>query len=328
MSGVILKYSDRIADEDLRQLIQVEKETRSGQYIAACPFCKKSAHFYINKVTQRWDCKRCGESGNIVKLLRHFDKLYLLGAATVKASDEIKSIRTISAEAQSALSEIKLLPEISMPAGFRTYKKLTPYLEQRRITMADVEHYKFGCTRIVSRYLGYVLIPIIDNGKVRGFIGRYGNKSVPADKLRYSNSLNTDFSELLFGYDDIVDGKTEAVIITEGLFDAIAVTKHLDLMSDEAVRAVCTFGKKISDIQIRKLLQKGVRRIILLYDFDAIKEIKKYAAILNEHFEVGVAVAMNKKDIDECTREEALEVFANIRSVQEFNFDVVGKIKR
>lgn len=317
-----------ISDEDLRSILTIKKETRSNQYIADCPFCQKNEHFYINKFTQKWDCKKCGESGGIYKLLKHFDKLYLLGAPTIKFSDEIKSIREIQEEnSNEENGEIEPLPEISMPAGFRVYDYITPYLNQRGISMEDVKHWNFGRTKIFSRYIDYLLIPIYDNGKIRGFIGRYASKHVPEDKLRYSNSLNTDFSCLLFGYDDIVKGKTETVIITEGLFDAIAVTKKLNLFADSSIRAVCTFGKKISKVQINKLLAKEIKRVILLFDYDALKEIKYYASLLNEYFETRVAVALDKKDIDECTLSEVIEVFENMKPVQKFNLDVARKMK-
>ena len=322
-------FANKISDEDLRSILNVKKETRSGQYIIDfCPFCGKSEHFYINKKTQKFDCKKCGVSGGIYKLLKHVDKLYLLGAPTFKVESEIKSISEIEeADSKAENAEIKPLPEIKMPAGFREYDYLTPYMHQRRNTMQDVKHWHFGQTKISSRYIGYVLIPIYDNGKIRGFIGRYGSKNVPDDKLRYSNSLNTDFSCLLFGYEDIIKGKTETVVITEGLFDAIAVTKKLNLFADESVRAVCTFGKKISQTQINKLLEKQVRRVILLYDYDALKEIRHYATVLDDYFDTKVAVALGKKDIDECTIEEVIEVFENMRGVRQFNSDIVGKIK-
>jgi len=320
---------NRISDADLRSLLNVKKETRSGQYIIDfCPFCSKAEHFYINKITQRWDCKRCGEQGNIYKLLKHFDKVYLLGEPSVKYQDEIKSIREIqSVENSNEIAQIKELPEIRMPAGFRVYSYIPPYLQQRGINMEDIKHWRFGSTAIVSRYINYVLVPIYDNGAIRGFIGRYGSKNVPSDKLRYSNSLNTDFSELLFGYDDIVENETEVVVITEGLFDAIAVTKKLNLFFDNSVRAVCTFGKKISNVQIAKLVAKKIRKVILLYDFDAVKDIRKYGVLLDEYFDTKIAVALNKKDIDECNIEEVIDVFKNLRSVRDFNSSIAEKIK-
>lgn len=322
-------FQEKISDEDLRSIINVEKETRSNQYIATCPFCSKPAHFYINKTTQQWDCKKCGESGGIRKLLKHLDKTYLLGASTVKEVPAIKSIREIQDDASKQENvEIQPLPTIHMPVGFKIYEYVTPYLQKRKINMEDIKHWGFGQTRLVSRYIGYVLIPIKENGEIKGFIGRYGARVVPEDKLRYSNSLGTDFGKLLFGYDDIIKDKTDTVIITEGLFDAIAVTKKLNLFEDESIRAVCTFGKKISRDQIQKLLDKNIRQVILLYDYDALKDIRHYALILDEYFVTKVAVALGKKDIDECTQSEVFEVFNNIKSVRDFNSDIVGKLKR
>lgn len=322
-------FSDRISDEDLRSILHIEKETRSNQYIATCPFCNKAQHFYINKTTQKWDCKKCGETGGIYKLLRFLDKTYLLGAPTVKKVPEIKSIREMEElESSKENVEIQPLPDIKMPVGYKVYDWVNPYLQQRKITLEDIKHWEFGQTKLVSRYLGYVLIPIKEDGKVKGFIGRYGSKNVPEDKLRYSNSLGTDFSCLLFGYDDIIKGKTDTVIITEGLFDAIAVTKKLNLFADESIRAVCTFGKKISQVQIQKLLAKQVRKVVLLYDYDALKEIRHYATLLDEYFITKVAVALGKKDIDECTLDEVIEVFENVKDVRSFNSDIVGKLKR
>lgn len=322
-------FSDRISDEDLRSILHIEKETRSNQYIATCPFCNKAQHFYINKTTQQWDCKKCGETGGIYKLLRFLDKTYLLGAPTVKKVHEIKSIREMEElESSKENVEIQPLPDIKMPVGYKVYDWVNPYLQQRKITLEDIKHWEFGQTKLVSRYLGYVLIPIKEDGKVKGFIGRYGSKNVPEDKLRYSNSLGTDFSCLLFGYDDIIKGKTDTVIITEGLFDAIAVTKKLNLFADESIRAVCTFGKKISQAQIQKLLAKQVRKVVLLYDYDALKEIRHYAMLLDEYFITKVAVALGKKDIDECTLDEVIEVFENVKDVRSFNLDIAGKLKR
>jgi len=40
-----------------------------NQVIGDCPFCNKDFHFYINKEKLLWDCKVCGESGNLFKFL-------------------------------------------------------------------------------------------------------------------------------------------------------------------------------------------------------------------------------------------------------------------
>lgn len=231
-------------------------------------------------------------------------------------------------EEQIADDEVTLkdLPVIKMPAGWKVSVASTKYLLGRGITPADCKRYKIGATDLFRKYQNYVLIPIYDGGKIRGFVGRYGAKKVPSDRLRYNNSIGTEFSELLFGYDEITENTT-TVILVEGIFDKIAVDKVLHLWESEEIKCVCTFGKKISREQSKKLMLKGVTNVILLYDFDAIKDIKKYGLELENDFVTSITYT-TKKDIDECTEREALEVFTHLQKPREFNLDVIGKLKK
>lgn len=322
-----MKINKRIADSDLREILHIKKETRSGQYICDCVFCGKENHMYINKRTQMFDCKKCGTSGNIYKLLRFLEKTYLLGGSTIEEAETIESVREMLAnELESNRLILNRLPEIKMPVGWKVLKKSNPYLINRGITPELCERYEFGATKMFRKYDNYILIPIRDDGEVRGFIGRYGSKKVPDGKLRYNNSIGTQFSQLLFGYDEITHN-TDTVILVEGVFDKIAVDRVLDLWSSEEMKCVCTFGKKISEEQIAKLKIKGVARVILLYDFDAIKEIKKFGLELENHFITNITFT-TKKDIDECTNEEALAVFTKLYKPRSFNIDIIGKLKR
>ena len=322
-----MKINKRIADSDLREILHIKKETRSGQYICDCVFCGKENHMYINKRTQMFDCKKCGTSGNIYKLLRFLEKTYLLGGSTIEEAETIESVREMLAnELESNRLILNRLPEIKMPVGWKVLKKSNPYLINRGITPELCERYEFGATKMFRKYDNYILIPIRDDGEVIGFIGRYGSKKVPDGKLRYNNSIGTQFSQLLFGYDEITHN-TDTVILVEGVFDKIAVDRVLDLWSSEEMKCVCTFGKKISEEQIAKLKIKGVARVILLYDFDAIKEIKKFGLELENHFITNITFT-TKKDIDECTNEEALAVFTKLYKPRSFNIDIIGKLKR
>lgn len=316
-----------ISDGDLRELLEIEKETRSGQYICRCPFCGKESHLYINKRTQLFDCKKCGEFGNIFKLLRFLDKTYLLQGSTIAATDTIESVREMLAN-EIENSEVRLLdlPEMRMPVGWKVLKNSNSYLMWRGITPELCQRYHMGATDMFRKYKNYVLIPIYDGGQIKGFIGRYGAKRVPEGKLRYNNSIGTEFSQLLFGYDEIVEG-TETVILVEGVFDKIACDKVLRLWDNDEIKCVCTFGKKISAEQVLKLKLKGVTRVILLYDFDAIKEIKKFGLELENHFVTNITFT-TKKDIDECTESEALAVFEHLYKPRNFNVDVIGRLKR
>lgn len=317
-----------ISDDDLKDLLINPKPTRSGQYIADCPLCGKEQHFYISRKTQMWDCKKCHEYGSIYKLLRLLDKTYLLAGSTIEEKERIESIREMTQELVSNDdTELSELPVKKMPVGWKVSAKSTKYLLSRGITPEDCKRYNIGATDMFRKYENYVLIPVYDGGEIRGFLGRYGARKVPDNKLRYNNSIGTEFAELLFGYDEIT-GNTSTVILVEGVFDKIAVDKVLHLWDGEEVKCVCTFGKKISDKQIKKLMLKGVTNVILLYDFDAVKEIKKYGLELEKYFVTSITYTSDKKDIDECSEDEALEVFTQLKRPKEFNEGVIGKLKK
>lgn len=317
-----------INDTDLRDILTHPKPTRSGQYRATCPFCGKEEHFYISRKTGLWDCKKCGEMGNLYKLLRFLDKTYLLQGQTVEQREVIESLRKMTEEAVSGLVEpVSELPKVSMPAGWKVADKGVKYLKERGVSATECRRYSLGTTDLYEKYRNYILIPIYDGGEIRGFLGRYAGKKVPEGKLRYNNSRGTEFSELLFGYDEIDARTIETVILVEGIFDKIAVDRVLRLWENEEVKCVCTFGKKVSEKQIAKLVRKNVGNVILLYDFDAIKEIRRYGLELQKFFNTSITFT-TRKDIDECTPEEALEVFEHLQSPDEFNTGVIGKLKR
>ena len=314
-----------ISDEDLRSAITIQKKTRTGEYICDCPFCHKSLHLYINIKTQVFQCKKCWTEGSVYKLLKQLDKTYLMGDKSIEYKDNIKSIKEIL-EQQREKVELRELPEKKMPVGFKICKN-NRYLKSRGISNDDCEYYKIGKTDLVTKYDNYILFPIYDGGKIRGYLGRYGAKEVPTDKLRYNNSKNTEFAELLYGYDEIVKGKTFTVIIVEGVFDKYSVDKKLGLRNDNSVKCVTTFGKKISDEQIQKLLDKDITNVILSWDYDALKEIKKSGIELNRFFNVSVGIATKEKDLGDCSAEEVVEVYTNLVPITEFIFNTISKLK-
>lgn len=286
---------------------------------------------YVNARTQMFDCKRCGEYGSVYKILRALDKLYLLGGRAITPTDKISSLREQEAAmegAETADDAADTVRSRIMPAGWKILLNGSSYLLSRGIRPEDCLRYEIGVTDLWRKYRNYVLFPVRDGGEIRGWVGRYADKEVPEGVLRYSNSPDTEFGKLLYGYDEIREG-TETVIIVEGIFDKIAVDRLLCLTPDDksGIRCVCTFGKKISEAQIRKLLRKEIRNVVLMYDFDAIKDTKKYSAELEKYFNTGITFTP-RKDIAECTEAEAYEAFSRIMRPREFAVDVIGELKK
>ena len=124
-----------------------------------------------------------------------------------------------------------------------------------------------------------------------------------------------------------VEDETDTVILVEGIFDVIALTRKLVLYDNHRVVPVATFGKKISDTQIYKLQSKGVRSVIIAYDADATDAINKTAIQLNEFFDVTIAKLIgNGKDFDEMDFWEVYDVFAyNLQTPVEFKLNTLDE---
>ena len=117
--------------------------------------------------------------------------------------------------------------------------------------------------------------------------------------------------KLLYNYDAVHEGRTETVILCEGIFDVVALTRKLDLYESERVVVVATFGKKISRAQVFKLQTKGVRNVVVGYDGDAVDATKKTAEELSRYFEVLVAdIPDPTKDWEDLSPHEIYDIFA------------------
>src|SRR5574344_949459 len=49
----------------------IKYKEANGELITKCVFCERDDHLYFNKETSQYDCKRCGEQGNIITLAKH-----------------------------------------------------------------------------------------------------------------------------------------------------------------------------------------------------------------------------------------------------------------
>lgn len=315
-----------IPDEDLKSLFSSRiRKGGSNQYITDCPLCGKAKHFYISRKTQLWDCKKCGEEGNIVKLLSILDKLFLLGDFKSIDREKLTLLSEYEKEVEDD-EEIEIeSPNRKLPFGFkRVYED--EYLSNRGFGKEVLKKHTFGYTKLKSRFKDYIIVPIIENGENKGYLARLNwnknkvseyRKKTGKKELRYLNDKGCKFKNLLFGYDEINE-KTDTVILLEGFTDKITLDTILGLDDQDEVKCCATFGKKISKSQISKLLAKGVENIILIFDYDAISEMKKYGIILENFFNVLIGFTYSK-DINESEEQEVLDIFDRLNNVHYFN---------
>jgi len=302
---------------------------RKNLIVPTCPYCGKQGGkfgIFVGAETEKKKlfkshCFSCGHTTKDINQL-----LDDIGRPDLKV-EETASFNPLEVPEFFGVEEDEIddeLEEVEMPEGYkRCYKNR--YLKSRGFEFEDYDYFPVGTTRGLNfKFDDYVIFPIIDNGKAVGYVSRhiwskadideYNNRAKRNGKYqirRYNNSLENDFIKLLYNYDTVIEDETDTVIIVEGIFDVISLTRKLDLYENNRVSVVATFGKKISDTQIYKLQSKGVRTVVIGYDSDAMEAINKAANQLNEYFDVYIAkIDSDGKDWDEMPYEDIYQTFS------------------
>lgn len=294
-----------------------------------CPYCQKKHKFavYIGKPTPRKTlfashCFSCGKSNRELNpLLEKLGRTDLIFEATTTLDAELEDSPLLLDNTGDQIDDS--LDIIKPPKGFkRCYKN--NYLKSRGFNADDYEYFPVGTTRGCNfQFDDYVVFLIVDAGDIVGWVARHiwpkqdieeynrkAKRSGAFQLRRYKNSTENEFMKLLYNYDAIIEGETDTVIIVEGPFDVIALTRKLELYDNQRVAVIATFGKKISTTQIYKIQSKGVKTVVLAYDGDAVEAIKNTSQQLKSYFDTYIADIEGDKDFDEMNYQEIYDTFA------------------
>jgi DNA primase len=341
-------YIDREDKEFLIKELSIELHAKpdggnKNLIVPTCIYCGKTGGklgIYIGKETERkklfyTHCFSCHHTTkDINQLLDDIGRpdLKLIETASFQPLEIPSFFRLEENEIDDELMVVK------MPDGWKRCFR-NRYLRSRGFTADDYDYFPVGTTRGLNfKFDDYAVFPIIDAGDIVGYISRhiwskadineYNKKARRNGKYeirRYNNSIENDFIKLLYNYDAVIEDETDTVIIVEGVFDVIALTRKLELYDNRRVAAVATFGKKISNTQIWKLQSKGVKTVILGYDGDAVEAINTAALQLNEYFDVFVAYIENPDaDFDSMDFWEIYDVFTqSLRTPIEYKLNTL-----
>ena len=274
----------QLSYEDLTEILDnVKLDGRRRNVIADCCYCGKSHKLGVSLVKESspWQCFSCGERGTAWKLCNYFGRLDLI-QEYFDLDEDLEDPLKIEDEEDL---DTELFEEELPPRSKRVLDD--EYLESRG--WWEESYMDFPVYRSKDfKFKDYILLGVHMYGELVGYVGRHTwskkkitrhNNQAKIDGtyqiLRYRNSEGNEFSNMLGGFDHIVEGETDTAIIVEGMMDVINLTQELDLFASNDVRAVCTFGKKISDLQIYHLQEKGVKNIIIFYDTDAVEDVKR-----------------------------------------------------
>lgn len=317
--------------EELERHLHGKKDGGAKNIIARCPFCGKDSKFgvFIGKETEKRKlfmshCFSCGKSTTTLEqLLMLIGRMELMVVPKTDLNAKLNETLLFPLETQDDIDDELFI--IGMPDYYKRCFD-NKYLKSRGFVFDDYEYFPVGTTgRLNYKFNDYVIFPIIDQGDIVGYVSRHIWTKDEIDQhnrkakysgeykiLRYRNSTENDFVKLLYNIDAVIKDETQSVIISEGIFDVVALTRKLELYDNASVVPIATFGKKISKTQIYKLQEKGVRNVVIGYDGDAVETIKKIAYELTPYFDVLIAdINDPEMDWDKLSHEEIYDIFSH-----------------
>lgn len=189
---------------------------RNGELVAKCVFsdCDKDsrpteAHLYFHAETAQYDCKKCGETGNIVTLAKHLgDSMDSIALSPQKSTTPKK------------VGKGRISPDLVEQCHEAIPERIRAYLHARGMTDTLIAHYKLGWGQFYGRY--WITIPIKNqDGDFSFFKLRLDpDETEKTDKYRFYPAGST---ATLFGW-DMLKGNTDMVVVCEGEFDCMLLT--------------------------------------------------------------------------------------------------------
>lgn len=344
--------------------IDLKRKSPKGWYITDCPYCGTANKFGIRLNEQRanynnevsFNCFKgsCQEHGSEWQLLKVLGKEHLIGG-----KDFIKDTRE-ELIAVGDLQDEEIDNEVvnrSVPYGW-TRIEYHPYLASRGWEPWMFQHYMVGLTTKMRTLKDYLVLLINQDGRNKGYVARstwpqekidahnkraeeINKTAAPEDRIKYhpkyTNEGGVFFERIVWGIDEVAE-QTKTLIVVEGPLDKTNADKQLKINLQNHTRVLCTFGKKLSIQQINRIKQKFDKtmvsidkKLILMYDPEAIEDSKGYAIKLEEAFTNRVRVARppEGRDPGDMTSEQFEVTLNNTYSPLSFYTSFVGaELKR
>jgi len=237
---------------------------KSHYYHANCPFCEHRGKtpdtkkkLYLYKNTNLLICFRCGYKD----VLEPFD--YYVDSDNVE--DYGSSFRSFVVDEEDFLSRF----------SSNLSEKAISYLSKRKILPHISSFYEIR-EDISSQA---IVFPIRDeNGDLVSYVLRSY-----ADDATWRYKYPFGFKKSHYVYNLFRVKEIDTVVVCEGVISAISA---VPVLKQSIAVPVATFGKQMSDAQMFKIYEKGVKKLYLAYEWDDITNVVKTARRLSDFFKV------------------------------------------
>ncbi len=304
---------------DLKQYLidkhggHASKQSSSKNEIAlpACPKCgKEEDHFNFNIATKKGGCLSCGFGIHngiaLIQVLEQVSRkearnIYLLGLVGKSKLDAIEDMLTKKNIEEP--DETEEHQNVDLPEEFELMidvlrdpvKKIPKVFFERRYPDYVISEYQLGFC-LSGNYQARIIFPVYCAGK-KSFVARKTHEWM---NKKYKNPSGSKHSQLLYGY-DLVSSQV-IIFVCEGPTDVLRLRSY-------GWNAVCTFGKKISNVQIDLIFDLDPLEVVALFDGEAVKQNKKAFKKLSLRFKTSYILLPEDKDPDNISENELSRLY-------------------
>lgn len=303
------------------QNLQVIVDNLGDDYVTAtegnvayhCPFCDEDGDthtdkkLYINTNNMKYICFRCGRHGTF----KFLDRLQ----SNSEVYDILEGMFDISGESLSEEEddpELFYIPKHKPVEGTVAYD----YITSRGITQEDIDFYDIRVSDLSQPQLyGRFIIPNKVQGKV--FTDMFVARTYLNDPTRYKNSMGAKRNKIVFNLHRIPDNPP-CIIINEGAINSIVAGRL----------SVATYGKFVSEEQIKMILSKNPKSIYCSLDTDAYKYTMKLCKRLKQlkpHLPVYIVELPEGKDACDLGRDAYMKCVLESKEYKDYSTYVVEK---
>jgi len=245
------------------------KNVSKGEYSICCPFCGEAKfHCGINPSKGLFHCWKCGEKGNLVKIVAKIKNVsFIESKEIIRPTSEL---RQVLEERSKIIEEPIVIQNKDFKLPLHTYRfrkdktdlwQETAFLFLRQkygLTWNDVEQADLRYC-VYGKWKNSIIIPVYKDKKLINFLGRCWDKN---SKVRYNICPNEkavlNIHKTLYNIDSIKIGQ-DLLVLVEGVFDCLKVGLNI---------AVASFGTEVSQEQRNLLIGLKPKKLIILADND------------------------------------------------------------
>jgi DNA primase len=262
-----------------------------------CPFCGGSGfHGGVNRDHKGFSCWQCGETADPIKLVREL--LDMQTHEAIRALEPFASNRPVKKEVKQHKATGKV-NRIIVP-GYTLTDVGKNYLINRNFNPdMVVRDFYVQETGPAGDYKYRIMIPVIMNKQIVTFQGRdYTGKQEQRYKALPNERSIVPIKESVYNIDTVDD----KVLILEGPTDVWRM----------GAGSICLCGVKYSQAQINALMNRGIKKAVVMFDAAASREADLLAIQLTSFIDDVKILFLDSGDPADLSYEEAMNLKRDI----------------